>query len=105
MVSNIKLTNKPNQTFKTTIPGDTRNLSFKLFISYNRQAGYWVLSIYDTTNNPIIANIPMLAGYDLLGQYQYLNIGSIYILNVGDQTQSDPNETNIANFVLAWKLV
>jgi hypothetical protein len=105
MVSTLALTNKPNQTFKTTIPGDTRNLSFILTQSYNAQAGYWVLGIYDVSKNPIVLNIPMLCGYDLLGQYQYMNIGSIVIINTGDQAQLNPDNINISNFVLAWKLV
>ncbi len=105
MKSAINLTANPNQTFKTTIPGDIRNLSFILTQSYNAQAGYWVLGIYDVSKNPIILNVPMLCGYDLLGQFQYMNIGSIYIVNVGDHTQLNPNDMNITNFVLVWKLV
>lgn len=103
-VSQYSLTNSPNQTLKITVPGDTNTLSLVVTLSYNAMAGYWVMGIYDVaTRDPIIVGIPFLPGHDLMGQYQYLNIGSIYVYNIGDSTISIPNDTNIAgNFVLVW---
>ena len=99
------LTSDPNQTYTVTIPGAKRNITFILTQSYNAQAGYWVLGIYDKSNTPIVLNIPLFCGYDLLGQYGYLDIGSLYLINAGDQTIEYPNDTNIDNnFELVWEL-
>lgn len=107
MVSQIKLTGSPNQTMKVTVPGDNRNLSLTLTFQYNTIAKYWIMGVYDTpSGQPIVVGIPLLCGHDLLGQYQYLRIGSAYIVNIGDPTIETPNETNIAdNFILVWTLI
>ena len=105
MVTEIALSADPNQTFTVTIPGDTRNITLIITQSFNEQAGYWVLGINDQSNNPIVSNIPLFCGHDLLEQYQYLNNGSCYLTNVGDQALEYPNASNITdNFKLLWVL-
>lgn len=86
-----------------TISGTKRNVTFILTQSYNAQAGYWVLGIYDQTDSPIVLNLPLFCGQDLLGQYGYLNIGHLCLVNIGDQSIEYPNADNIdGNFELAW---
>jgi hypothetical protein len=105
MVSQLDLCSSPNQTFKAAIPGDKQNLTFNISMSYNEESGYWIMGIYDSSLEPIVLNIPLLCGHDLLEQYQYLNIGSIFIVNVGDPTIETPNDTNIdTNFKMIWVL-
>jgi hypothetical protein len=106
MQSIIKLSNSPNQTFTVTIPGDSKNLNLKLTQNYNLIAGYWVLGIYDSdTDDPYIVGLPLLWDGDLLAQYTYMELGSLYVVNKGDLTINVPNDTNIAdNFVLVWEL-
>ena len=105
MTNYFSLTNAPNQTYTVMISGSKRNITFILTQCYNARAGYWALGIYDKTNAPIVLNIPLLCGYDLLEQYGYLDIGSLYLVNIGDQTIEYPDDTNIAdNFELAWEL-
>jgi hypothetical protein len=38
-------------------------------------AQYWMLTISDTNENPLVYSIPLLTGCDLLEQYDYLSIG------------------------------
>lgn len=105
MINEIPLTNQPNQTFSATIAGEKRNLLLIITQFYNEQAGYWVLGIYDQSGTPIVLSIPLLCGHDLLEQYQYLNIGSLIVVNIGDQTIENPSDTNIENnFELVWVL-
>lgn len=105
MVTEITLSSKPNQTYSVSVSGTNRNVTFNITQSYNEIAGYWMIGIYDQANNPIVLNIPLLPGYDLLGQYGYLNIGELYLINYGDQTIEVPNDTNIENnFKLLWVL-
>jgi hypothetical protein len=103
MISKISLTTDPNQTFYCNIPGQTKNITLNFTLSYNTMANYWVLGIYDSSNNPLVLGIPLLPGANLLGQYQYLNIGSAVLWNIGDQSVLMPDNTNLAtNFALYW---
>ena len=105
MVTEILLSSKPNQSYSLSIPGTKQNITFNITQSYNEIAGYWTIGIYDQTNSPIVLNIPLLLGSNLLGQYGYLNIGELYLTNYGDQTIEVPNDTNIENnFKLLWVL-
>lgn len=105
MVSEILLNNNPNQTCSLIVPGNRRNIAFVLTQSWNAEAGYWAIGIYDQTSRPIVLGIPLLCGHDLLEQYQYLNIGSLYVVNIGDPTIETPDDKNIGqNFKLLWVL-
>lgn len=105
MESRISLSNLPNQVYTVTIPGEKRNITFIITQSFNEEAGYWVMGIYDKSNNPVVINIPLLPGYDLLEQYGYLDIGELYIVNIGDQSVEVPDDKNIgSNFELSWVL-
>lgn len=105
MTNYFSLTSAPNQTYSVIISGSKRNITFILTQRYNAQAGYWALGIYDKANFPIVLNIPLLCGYDLLDQYGYLDIGHLYLINVGDQSIEYPNDKNIDGaFELKWVL-
>jgi hypothetical protein len=103
MISQIPLTAEPNQKFSVKIPGNTKNLTLNFTLSYNTMAKYWVLGIYDANNNALILGIPLLPDINLLGQYQYLGLGSCALLNTGDQSVISPDDTNLAtNFSFYW---
>ncbi|HCW79877.1 MAG TPA: hypothetical protein DG942_02085 [Ruminococcaceae bacterium] len=105
MVNEIALTNLPNQTYSLEIPGDNHNITFIITQSWNEQAGYWTISIYNQESEPLVLGIPLLCGHDLLEQYQYLKIGSLYLINIGDPTIENPDANNIGqNFKLLWEL-
>lgn len=106
MISEITLSADPNQKYTVAVPGDKRNIEFIITQSFNEQANYWTISIYDKTGTPIVMDVPLLTGQDLLEQYQYLNIGSLYVINYGDSTIENPDSKNIAsNFKLLWVLI
>jgi hypothetical protein len=45
----------------------------------------WILDFYDADNNPLIMNIPLVTGANLLEQYAYIGIpGLIYVVADGD---------------------
>lgn len=105
MTSEIALTNRPNQTFTVTIPGDTQNVTLIITLTYNGMAGYWAMGIYDASDNPLILGIPLLSGYGLLDQHQHLNIGNATLVNIGAPTVEHPDYTNLEKFVLRWELM
>jgi hypothetical protein len=103
----IPLTNAPNQSLTVTLNVDGANLTFNLTFGYNEVAGYWVMGIADSTGNVILAGVPLVSGdppaANLLGQYAYLRIGSVYLLNVSGVPGDWPDDTNLGtDWVLAW---
>src|SRR6185312_15137310 len=84
----VPLTNSPNQTYTVQLNVDGQALTLNITVSYNEMAGYWMLGIYDASNNLIIDSIPMLTGNypagNLLEQQRYLNIGSWYLVDVSN---------------------
>ena len=106
ILTKIPLSIDPNQTFTTTISGTTKNLTLGFTISWNAQAGYWVMGIFQPqTGEPLVQNIAMLPDYNLIGQYPYLGIGTVAaLLNIGDPTILVPDDTNlVSNFALYWE--
>lgn len=68
----IPLTPEP-QSFGITLSGKEYRLTVRWFDA--PEAG-WILDIQEPDNaGPIIMGIPLVAGYDLLGQYAYLGFG------------------------------
>jgi len=100
----IPLTTSPNQIFTSTIPIDGKKIKFNFFMRFNTEANYWVLDIYDSKNNNLLASVNLVCGLNLLEQYSYLNIGSAYIVKADKTLDMDiPNEYNIgSDFVLLW---
>jgi hypothetical protein len=49
--------------------------------------GGWVIDIYDgDSNTPIVMNVPMVTGADLLAQYEYLNLkGQLIVYTDGNE--------------------
>jgi hypothetical protein len=104
----IPVTSDPNQTFQAQVNIDGRNLTLEFFLSYNEVAEYWTIDIrYPPTGVPYICGIPLLPGVfpaaNLLEQYAYLVIGSLYLLNVGGNPSEEPGNPNLGtDFVLAY---
>jgi hypothetical protein len=107
MVSATYLTNRPNQHFSITIPGDTRNLSLNVTLSYNGQARYWVLGLYDIAKRPLVVGLPLTPDHDLLSAYKHLGLGSVVLANIGTggATSEPPDDTNLDKFALLWELI
>lgn len=69
-------------------------------------AGYWDLAISNVQGQLLIASVPFLTGLypasNLLAQYQYLRIGSAFLLNTGNSTTDYPNSLNLNLYTLVW---
>ncbi len=104
----IPLTTEPNQTFQTTLSVDGQNIILSLTIRYNEVAGYWVMTITDPATNIILLDsIPLITGAypaaNVLGQYAYLGIGSVYVIKASAVAMDYPDSTNLGtDFVLVW---
>ncbi len=103
----IPLTNAPNQSISTSLSVNGSVLRLQLFLYFNEMSQYWVLDISDSAGNLLVQDVPLLTGTwpagNLLAQYGYLNIGSAYIINLGQTPNDYPNSTELGNnFLLLW---
>lgn len=100
----IPLYNFPNNTYTIVIEIEEKNTTFNLFFSYNLSAPYWTLEIQDVNKNPIVSNIPLLSGHNLLDGLEYLEIGELYLFTQDDVTQEVPDSTNLdSDYFLVWR--
>lgn len=102
----VPLTNSPNQTFAIQLTVDGQPLTLNLTIGYSQMAGYWQMAVADVNGNSLIASVPLVTGWypaaNLLAQYQYMKIGSAYLLNTGNANTDYPSVNNLDKFSLLW---
>lgn len=103
----INTTNAPNQTMLVSLNVNGATLKLNLTLRFNEMAQYWVLTIADADNNVLADSIPLLTGTwpaaNILQQYQYLGIGSAYIINLGTGVADYPGINDLGtNFLLMW---
>jgi hypothetical protein len=103
----IPVTNAPDQTLSVSLSIDSRILTVGLRLRYSEVAGYWVLSISDRTGNLLVDSVPVVCGWypaaNLLQQYAYLQIGSLFCINASSSNQDYPDQTTLGqDFLLLW---
>lgn len=104
----IPLTPNANQSLTCTLPIDNKNITLSMTFTYNDPGGYWFMSITDAKTNTLLLDaIPLVTGEypaaDLLGQYEYLGIGSAVIVPTSSVASDYPDNTNFGtDFVLCW---
>lgn len=104
----IPLTSDPNQTFEIKVEVNDKNISLGFVVRYNEIAGYWVITISDPdTDTILIDSVPLVGGdypaANLLGQFDYLRIGSAYLIKATATPADRPDDTSLGtDFVLVW---
>lgn len=103
----IPLASSPSQTFAATLQVDGSALTLNLVIRWNAMAGYWTMSIADVNDNLLLDSLPMLTGWypggNMLAQWNYLKIGSAFIINNGTSSSDYPGQNDLGtNFSLLW---
>jgi len=71
------------------------NVTYTFTVQWRDAAGLWFLDIADASGNAIISGIPLVAGADLLGQYDYLGIGGALICSTDGDLTANPTKTNL----------
>lgn len=102
MYSYIPITSRPNNTFNCKIPVDGRNISLTFKTTYNEIAAYWSVSIITGEGVELVHNIPVVPGQNILEQFEYMGIGSAYIVYQEETSDEWPNSENLGG---TWKLV
>lgn len=102
MYSLIPITSQPNNTFSCKVPVDNLNITLTFTVSFNEVAGYWSISVSDSNGRKYIHNLPLVPGQNILEQYEYMGIGSAYVV-ANEQTDEEwPNSTNLGSI---WTLI
>jgi hypothetical protein len=107
MAQIIPLTASPNQSFAITLQVDGSPLTLNLVIKWSEMAGYWIMSISDSSGDLLLDSIPLITGWypaaNILAQYGYLRIGSAFILNLGNSNSDYPGKPDLGTaFALLW---
>ncbi len=103
----VPLTSSMNQTMQLNLTVDGNPLVLNVAVEWSVSAGQWLMSISDSANNLLISMLPLVTGIypaaNLLAQYGYLAIGSLWLLATGQNATSDPTSTNLTtDFTLLW---
>lgn len=105
----VPLNTTPNHSIRITIATSAeRKIELNLFLCWNKTTECWVMSISDPISlEYYVDSIPLVAGEDsmfnLLKLYQYLDIGSCYIIDVSNKGTGKPDLYNLGiDFVMVW---
>lgn len=103
----VPLNNQPTQTFEIALAVAGKTVRLNLTFRYNEMAGYWFMTIANQFKAVLLDSVPLLTGTwpaaNILAQYQYLGIGSCYLINIGNAPMDYPNNTNLGtDFILIW---
>ncbi len=107
MLQLLPTTSSPNQTFNTTLQINGENVALDFAIRWNKMGRYWVMTVKDDEGNILIDSLPIVNGEDLaanlLSQFDSLEIGSLWLVNVSGSTLDRPdNKTLGTDFLLVW---
>ena len=106
MAVTVPLNTSPNQKLSVALPINGTTLTLGLGLSWNRVAAYWTMDIYDSSWTLLLSGVPLLTGAwpaaNVLAPYNYLKIGSAYVINRSG-TSGEADVTNLGtDFVLLW---
>lgn len=70
-------------------------VTYQLRIVWNDINQSWVMDVLDTNGNPLVQGVPLITGSDLMGPFQYLNFGGMFIVQTDNDTRAVPTFTNL----------
>ena len=98
MAQIIGVSSSPNQVLAADLNINGSSISVLLSVGYNRISNFWAMDIATPFGIPIVSSVPLLTGSwpaaNILMPFQYLNIGSAFILNVSGGRTDRPLSTN-----------
>lgn len=109
----LPITAGANQTITSTLPVNGGNVTLTFEFTWNAPGGYWFMSITDDNNNLLLDAVPVITGKypaaNILGPYQYLGIGSAYLVPADSSLPDNPDFNSLgtststgSTFFLIW---
>lgn len=106
MSQTVPLSSQPNQVFSAQLTVNNQLLTLGFVVSWNAMAGWWEMALSDVNGNQLLSGVPLITGLypaaNLLAQYQYLQIGSAYLLNTGNLSEDYPTLYTLPLYTLVW---
>ena len=107
MFSILPINSLPNRTFTSTLTIDGQNRTFTFFFWWNTEDEHWNFSIYDVNEKKtLLACVPVRqVNYpygNLLYQYKYLKIGSLFLINNSGSEELPTSDNFGTEFSLYW---
>lgn len=107
MAQIVPLTSAPNQQVSIAPSVNGASVPLQLKIRRNIMAALWIMSVLDKAGNLLVDSVPLIPGVypaaNVLMPYQYLNIGSAYVVNASGIAQEYPSSSNLGtDYVLVW---
>lgn len=107
MAQIIPLSNTPNQAVRVSVTVNQQRVILNLRVYYNYVGGFWVMDIDDSLGNELVSDVPLLTGAspagNILAPYDWLNIGSAFVINLNGAVSDSPDDTNLGtDFALLW---
>jgi hypothetical protein len=102
----VPLTSAPNQSIRVTLNVNGASVTLNLRVYFNAAGGFWVMDIADQIGKALVSSVPLITGAwpaaNILAPFDYLKIGSAFVINVGSASEW-PNTTNLGSgFRLLW---
>lgn len=96
----------PAQSFTVNLAVNGQPLVLGLILNFNSIKGYWDMIVLSSIGAILINSVPLTTGEypsaNLFAQYQYLQIGSVYLLNTGGAVTDYPTANSLGSFSLVW---
>lgn len=111
MYSAINNIDSLNQRIRTVVQIDGVNKLLFIKLRWHKLTGKWHMSVDDSNEQPVVRNIPLLAGSgpgpgNLMRQLAHLGIGSAYVVPAVDHPSTEnPVSDNLGlngEFLLVW---
>jgi hypothetical protein len=103
----VPLTTAPNQSLIVSLSVNGESIDLDIDLHYNEVAGYWVMAISTAQLGLLLDSIPLVSGNapvgNLLGQFEYLEIGGFTLVNASQVALDYPNNTDLGtDFLCIW---
>lgn len=82
-----------NQQFDIDLAGTT----YKMRLYYNTAMDCWVFDLMDGDGNPITQHQPLVSGSNILDQYDYLDLGGIFVVYTEGDQYAIPTKDNLGD--------
>lgn len=101
----VPLSPLPNQSPLVTVQVNGGPVSLSINQYYNRIGGFWAMDIATPAGKPLVSSVPLLTGSwpaaNVMAPFEYLGIGSWYIINQNGATTDWPNSSNLGTGFVA----
>jgi hypothetical protein len=92
----------PNHKFSAVLTLGQENRKVTIHLTYNELAQYWVVDL-STDDSDLISGMPMVPAQDILEQFKYLGLGSMYLIPTSETAEEWPSQGTLeTGWAVLW---